>query len=265
MSKKSNKTEDASSSELMLDSKTMDALTVKIMESVMPVFKQMLKDAVADLKKELSESTKKTCEEIMGKQFIKLEDNVKRITLENSMLRNQVVMLENLHNRKALVFHGVMEPTQSSSLSQSDLSQGEISRSQTMSDTTLILGIARNKLGIDLQQGDISELYRIPSKASGPRPILVHFIAKRTRDSVFWNRKKLRDADHEGASSIYINELLTKQTANLFKRVRQMTKNGTFYRCWTTDGLIKVLLSDDQGAKPIKIYNESDLKNLMPS
>src|SRR6218665_1260103 len=265
MSKKSNKTEDASSSGLMLDSKTMDVLTVKIMESVMSVFKQVLKDAVADLNKELRECTKKTCEEIMGKQFIKLEDNVKRITLENSMLRNQVVMLENLHNRKALVFHGVREPTQSSSLSQSDLSRGEISRSRTLSDTTLILGIARNKLGIDLQQGDISELYRIPSKASGPRPILVHFIAKRTRDSVFWNRKKLRDADHEGASSIYINELLTKQTANLFKRVRQMTKNGTFYRCWTTDGLIKVLLSDDQGAKPIKIYNESDLKNLMPS
>src|SRR6218665_67369 len=91
------------------------------------------------------------------------------------------------------------------------------------------------------------------------------FLKHALRDSVFWNRKKLRDADHEGASSIYINELLTKQTANLFKRVRQMTKNGTFYRCWTTDGLIKVLLSDDQGAKPIKIYNESDLKNLMPS
>jgi len=265
MSRKAQKTEDASSSELMLDSKTMDALTVKIMDSVMPVFKQMLQDAVTDLKKELSESTKKTCEEIVGKQFIKLEDNVKRITLENSMLRNQVVMLENLHNRKALVFHGVMEPTQSSSLSQSDLSQGEISRSQIMSDTTLILGIARNKLGIDLQQGDISVLYRIPSKASGPRPILVHFISKRTRDSLVWNRKKLREADHEGASSIYINELLTKQTANLFKRVRQMTKNGTFYRCWTTDGLIKVLLSDEQGAKPMKIYSESDLKNLMPS
>src|SRR6218665_1476327 len=127
MSRKAQKTEDASSSELMLDSKTMDSLTVKIMDSVMPVFKQMLQDAVTDLKKELSESTKKTCEEIVGKHFIKLEDNVKRITLENSMLRNQVVMLENLHNRKALVFHGVMEHTQSSSLSQSDLSQGEIS------------------------------------------------------------------------------------------------------------------------------------------
>src|SRR6218665_48301 len=159
-----------------------------------------------------------------------------------------------------------MEPTQSSCLSQSDLrSQGEVSRSQTMSDTRLILGIARNNLGIDLQQGDISEVYRIPSKASCPRPILVHFISKRTRDSLFWNRKKLREADHEGASSIYINKLLTKQTANLFKRVRQMTKNGTFYRCWTTDGLIKVLLSDEQGAKPMKIYSESDLKNLMPS
>src|SRR6218665_4070206 len=108
MPKKSNKIEDASSSELMLDSKTMDALTVKIMESVMPVFKQMLKDAVADMKKELSESTKKTCEEIMGKQFIKLEDNVKRITLENYMLSNEVVMLENFHNGKEPVFDGVM-------------------------------------------------------------------------------------------------------------------------------------------------------------
>src|SRR6218665_1532777 len=123
-----------------------------------------------------------------------------------------------------------MEPTQSSSLSQSDISQGEISRSQTMSATTLILGIAINKLGIDLQQRYISELYRIPSKASGPRPILVHFISKRKRDRLFWNRKKLREADHEGESSIYINELLTKQTANLLKRERQMTKNGPFYR-----------------------------------
>lgn len=51
-------------------------------------------------------------------------------------------------------------------------------------------------------------------KALGLRPILVHFISKRTRDSSFWNQKKLRDADPEGASSIYMNELLTKQTAN---------------------------------------------------
>ena len=57
MSRKAKQTEDASSSETYARQKTMDALPAKIMESVMPVFKQMLQDAVTDLKKELSDST----------------------------------------------------------------------------------------------------------------------------------------------------------------------------------------------------------------
>src|SRR6218665_3045731 len=103
MSKKSSKAVE-DSPDLMLDVKTMDALTRKMMETIMPNLEQMLKSAVDMMRHELKESLSQVYQElkesltqsyakIFDQRCTKIENQLKDISSETTDLRRQLNVL----------------------------------------------------------------------------------------------------------------------------------------------------------------------------
>ena len=75
-------------------------------------------------------------------------------------------------------------------------------------------------------------------------------------------RRKLRDYEEQNGMKIYINEDLTAQTADLFRRAMQMVKQKRFHSCWTSGGTVYVKKTSDRDSRPIKLSLSSDLQSL---
>jgi len=252
------KSVDDSESELMLDSKTMDVLTEKIISAIMPTFQLMLKAAIAELRQEIKlemdDKMKTLCAEKVDLRCGRMEENFKKLSSENSALRNQLLVLESSQSRTSLLIHGMPENTETTQQPGQD---------RSAYDTTAILEMANKRLNLDLVLTDISEVYRIPTKVTGPRPIIIQFVTKRVRDKVYYTRMKLNDSAAPNQNRIYINELLSKSTETLFAKVRQRVKDGLFAKAWTANGIIRVVLANDPQARPRKLYTDGDFKELL--
>lgn len=97
---------------------------------------------------------------------------------------------------------------------------------------TLIINMAHDHLGIDLQPSDISRSHRVgPPSAPKPRPVLVKFSTYRARERIFRARSKLKNSD----SGIYLNEDLTKKRGQLAYAARKMKRELTITDTWTYD------------------------------
>ena len=84
---------------------------------------------------------------------------------------------------------------------------------------------------VDLSQNQISTLHRLPVKPKrpsdnenvypAPPPIIVRFISRNVRNTLYANRQNLRQAGFktfsvEGTTSVYDNENLTRYKKKLF-------------------------------------------------
>src|SRR6218665_3487112 len=101
MSKKSAKVTD--DSDLMLDMKTMEALTSKMMSTIMPGFEKMLKSALDTLKQELKETLTATCLDIVESRCSRsiiesraadLSSEVAELSSEVADLKSQISSIE---------------------------------------------------------------------------------------------------------------------------------------------------------------------------
>ena len=70
----------------------------------------------------------------------------------------------------------------------------------------------------------------------GKSQVIVRFLSYRTRNSVYTNRKSLKD-DPDG---VFIAENLTKYRTELVKRLSQLKFHRQIYTYWTSDGRIYV-------------------------
>ncbi|CAH0556775.1 unnamed protein product [Brassicogethes aeneus] len=115
-----------------------------------------------------------------------------------------------------------------------------------------LLDIFNNKLKItDINKRDINYCYRIGFKNSQnkkPRPLAVQFCTKWIRDQVFFNKKHLK------GSQIFITEMLTQESLDLFKKVREVMGKSS----WTFNGRIYASVQN----KKMLISSESDLYKL---
>ena len=73
----------------------------------------------------------------------------------------------------------------------------------------------------------ISRAYRIPTKDKNrPRPLILQFVSELDRDRILWSRKMLKDPETPRKDMIYVNELLSKQVANLFSEPKSIGTKG---------------------------------------
>ena len=148
--------------------------------------------------------------------------------------------------------------------------------SKTSENTNKIVQEVAKLMNINLSEDQISTSHRLPASqrpnrdnneskkrqiASSP-PIIVQFLSRDVRNSLYFNRKLLREANLkkfyvEETTEIYVNENLTRARKNLLWKAKQRAKANGFKYVWTHNGRINVRLSEDNEA--ILISNEKDL------
>ena len=122
-----------------------------------------------------------------------------------------------------------------------------------------VLELCHTKLGVKLLPSDISIAHRLQRQknSKGPPSVIVRLITMKSRYSVYQTRKELKGLH----SPIYINEDLTKLTADLFRRARGIWKKE-IAATWTIGGILHVKKTDHPTCKPVKILSEADLLSI---
>lgn len=110
-------------------------------------------------------------------------------------------------------------------------------------------------------ESDISVAHRlkqhIPNK---PAPVIVRFTNRKAKDAVYRARRQLKPLPGRDANThIYINEDLTKTTADLFRRARELRRQRKIFSAWTFKGVLYIKRSADASCRPEKITQISNL------
>lgn len=117
------------------------------------------------------------------------------------------------------------------------------------STDNLVLKLANDLLGVELQESDISRSHRVgPSQARKPRSVLVKFTSYRARERVYRARMKLKTSREK----IFINEDLTKKRGQLAYNARQLKKDQQIQDTWTYD--CRVFVKNNKGE--IRVVND---------
>lgn len=232
--------------ENVLDSKLMEELQKKIMEAIRPTLELIVKSLIAPMKEELIQVAKDTSSEMVNEKMELINQKMQKLSQENNVLKQRVETAECRTNRCSLVFAGLGESNTS-----------ERYRDQQKIDGEMIVHLLNEKLGIMATENDISNSFRIPNGKMGTcRALVVNFTTRRLRDQIYRARKQLRN----GSPLVFINELLTKQSAKLFALARQLVRRKLIFSTWTTEGTVMVKVNDEITIKPIRILDISALR-----
>lgn len=157
-----------------------------------------------------------------------------------NLLRAQIAHLSSLTDemesrsrRKFLMFRGVKE---------------------TAGENTgdIVCDIINSKLKLPLTTKDIQFSFRLGTKTSDrPRPVLVKFASRDSRNEVWHSKKGLKD------TTISLAEFLTPIRRRIFSEGRRLYG---IRRCWSQDGVIFVKLDD---GSPQRILSELQLKEFV--
>lgn len=164
-----------------------------------------------------------------------ISSSLKELSKEIEVLKNDVSVLhvkicniERKQNAHTILVHGIQEP-----------------------DTdiySVVLKFLCEKLKIKMDKSDISFCHRLGKKSptkDKPRPVVIQFCKRWTRDMIFNNKRLLK------GSGVIITEMLTSENLSLFKKAREMFDK----RAWTFNGLVYIDVSGNR--KLIK--SESDI------
>jgi hypothetical protein len=218
----------------------------KVLEAIGALIERKLQPFVAAI------SELKTNNEELNLKATKLESDL-------NMANRKIDSLEAYNRADNLIVVGmpVVDYAEATSATSSDLT----SSSETSATTErAIIELCRDKLNVGITTSDISIAHRLKksNSSSGPAPIIVKFSTRKARDAVFAARRRLKGS----STPIFINEDLTKVTADLFRRARLLFKNKRIYGTWTQKGSVYVKTSNDPGCRAIRIADIDQLTAL---
>lgn len=153
------------------------------------------------------------------------------------LIVNSLDRVETHSRRKVLLFHGVTE--------------------EDAEDVTKkILNTIQGQMKLPLVNDETVEVcHRLGVKKDKTRPVLVRFATMKHRSSV-WNAKTALKG-----SSISVSEFLTKPRQDVFNAAK---KHFGKKNCWSSEGVIVVLLSDGSRKKVITMSELLLLVNQHP-
>lgn len=141
--------------------------------------------------------------------------------------------------------------------------QNLLSKVQSLLDT----------LEIKTSPSDIRRVTRLPGKPTAPRPIVIEVINSELKRKIIEQARNFNKHNEAGKLNtshlaipgtqkpIYIGELLTYKTKELFYKTRELAKQNNYAFCWTSNG--QVCLREKEGAKILYIKNEEQLENML--
>ena len=141
-------------------------------------------------------------------------------------------------------------------------------------DTDSIIVNVGAKVGVTIYKSDISVSHRNPGPpnanktTSSDPPIIVKFVSRNVRDSLYRSRFKLKDVSTKDLgytrfleSRIFIEESLTKDRKAIHKACLRFKKDQKWSYCWTRYG--KVFLREHDDSPAIHITSLDQLRSLI--
>lgn len=196
--------------------------------------------------------------DLMEKRLANNEVDVKFLKKENAALKQEIKqvqsqLIESKNNINNLEQYGRRDCLEIKGIAQNELENTD----------DIVVAVAK-QTGVTITRDDINISHRLgknleSSDKKHPK-IIVKFISRKIRDSIYSNRAKLFKSNQSKSSinQIYINESLTKENRKLFYWCLQYKKNEGFKYLWTKNGVI--LLKKNDTGTTIVINKQEDLK-----
>ena len=190
------------------------------------------------------EAMKKTTERLERDNATLQKEN-KALQGQLDALNRQVLDLDQYHRRMNLEITGIPEKKDENA-------------------EKIVLQVAQ-MVNPNISVSDIDIAHRLgkPRDGDRPRPIIVRFSNRRSRNAVYDERRKLknlslRDLGYQhGNGKIFVNENLIPSTRELLGEVNKARKNLGFKFLWTYNG--KIFVKKNEAAFPIIINSKDDI------
>jgi len=189
---------------------------------------------------------------------------------ENSQLKRRVDILDAASRLTTLVVRGLPEPLFSErATGERDETTVKSLRAGTVSGLPThtpppahavvtekaILELCNADLGLNLSPKDIEFAYRLKSKnATAPRPILVTFATRKTRNEVYERRRVLKS---KVGPKVFLCENLTASASEVAWEARKLVKDRRLHSCWTSGGYVYVKRTET--GKPTAVTDHNSL------
>ena len=124
-----------------------------------------------------------------------------------------------------------------------------------------VIKLCNEKLGVNISASDISTTHRLKKHRqtdAGPPITIVRFANRKTREAVYAARRNLKN----NPTPIYINEDLTKSTAELFHEARRLVKQRAIHSAWTASCAVYIRDSGEPNCRPRKISSLGELPRI---
>lgn len=201
--------------------------------------------------------------EFINGQYEEMQTRIKKLEMDKKENRDCIALLETK----------IRELQRMSRSATIDIRNIPQSDKETTADLTKIVCGVGNALKINLQPGDLRDIYRGPGKPGSNRTIIVDFHKVQTKYDLLtsvrnYNRSR-RPAEKlntriigltSDRTPVYIDEHLSTSTKKLFFEARTYAKNNGYNFCWTSNS--RVFLRKEQGSKQIHIKTEQCLRDL---
>ena len=110
---------------------------------------------------------------------------------------------------------------------------------------SLVLGICKKQLGVELNITDIGKSHPIGEICDDKISIIVRFLTYRQRQMVFTKKKELKGH----VDKTFMSENLTRHRYDLLKRLNTLRVGRKIHSFWTPDG--SVLVKETERSRPI--------------
>ena len=118
---------------------------------------------------------------------------------------------------------------------------------------SLVLGICKKQLGVELNITDIGKSNPIGEICDDKISIIVRFLAYRQRQMVFTKKKELKGH----VDKTFMSENLTRHRYDLLKRLNTLRVGKKIHSFWTHDGA--VLVKETERSRPIVAKSRQDI------
>lgn len=206
-------------------------------------------------------------ERALGKKYDEIKGNIKT-TIDNQEILNQTlrkIQKENkLYKEEIMDLKERIEYLERNSLD-TTLNLYPVVETENM-DISAVLQKIGKKTGVKIEEGDIVEKYRKPTKKSGkPGDIIIKCTSKVLRDKIIDGIKKVK-LTHEDIGikcdlgRIYGNEELTREGKNIFYKAQRYKFEEKWKFLWVKSG--KIYMKKDEGSRAIRLDNMDILEKL---
>jgi hypothetical protein len=217
---------------------------VRVKNMLGDIFEGRIKDCLTEIEHLKHENTEQK------KQMDILSKNLKDA-------HEKIEGLESFHRRDNVIITGlpVLTYAEAASLNNSTARMGDAEHAMVTEQSVLALC---QELGTPILPADISIAHRLKHRQNdrGPAAVIVRFTSRKIRDKVYAARRNLK---HRQGSPIYINEDLTKSTAELFSKVRKLVKKNIIHNAWTSGGMVYMKKNSDDSCRPTKVLSITEL------